>query len=78
MSDVTVYKVGGAGCGACILKIKNLITPLAGVEDAVFDLKHNTLTVTGAHKHDDVITAMSGGKFTAELMTDQVTQSVTG
>ena len=68
MSKVTVYKVGGAGCGACILKIKNIVEPLAGVVEAKFDLKHNTLTVTGQHNYDDVITAMSGGKFTAELI----------
>jgi len=29
MSDVTVYKVGGAGCGARILKIKSIVEPLA-------------------------------------------------
>jgi len=70
MSEITVYKVAGAGCGACILKIRNIVQPLDGVEEAKFDLKHNTLTVTGQHNHDDVITAMSGGKFTAELMVE--------
>lgn len=68
MAEVTTYKIGGAGCGACILKIKHIVEPLNGVEEAKFDLKHNTLTVTGAHNHEDVICAMSGGKFTAELM----------
>ena len=70
MSEITVYKVGGAGCGACILKIKNIVEPLDGVEEAKFDLKHNTLTVTGQHNHDDVIAAMSGGKFTAVLQVE--------
>ena len=70
MSEVIVYKVGGAGCGACILKIKNIVEPIAGVEKAKFDLKYNTLSVTGQHNHDDVISAMSGGKFTAELMVE--------
>jgi len=41
-----------------------------GVDTAKFDLKHNTLTVTGQHKHDDVITSMAGGRFTAELMVE--------
>lgn len=67
MSEVTTYNVSGAGCGACILKIKKLVEPLPGVEQAVFSLKENTLTVTGKHNPDDVIAAMSGGKFTAEL-----------
>jgi len=70
MSDITVYKVGGAGCGACILKIRNIVEPLAGVVEAKFDLKYNTLTVIGQHNHDDVIAAMAGGKFTAELMVE--------
>jgi copper chaperone CopZ len=70
MSEVTVYKVGGAGCGACILKIRNIVEPLIGVDTAKFDLKHNTLTVTGQHNHNDVITAMAGGKFTAEVMVE--------
>ena len=70
MSEITVYKVGGAGCGACILKIRNIVQPLHGVEEAKFDLKHNTLTVTGQHNHDDVMAAMSEGKFTAELMVE--------
>jgi len=66
----TIYKVGGAGCGACILKIQNIVKPLTGVEDAKFNLKNNTLTVIGQHEHDDVVTAMAGGKFTAEVMVD--------
>ena len=70
MSVITVYKVAGAGCGACILKIRNIVEPLNGVEVAKFDLKHNTLTVTGQHNHGDVIAAMSAGKFTAELMVE--------
>jgi len=68
MSSVTVYKVGGAGCGACILKIQNIVKPLSGVDDAKFDLKNNALTVTGQHNQDDVITAMESGKFTASLL----------
>ena len=68
MSETTIYKVGGAGCGACILKIKNIVEPLAGVSEAKFDLKHNTLTVTGKHDENDVITAMAKGKFTAEVL----------
>jgi copper chaperone CopZ len=68
MIEKTIYKVGGAGCGACILKIKNIVEPLAGVADARFDLKHNTLTVTGEHDENDVIAAMKTGKFTAEVM----------
>lgn len=67
MSIKTIYKVGGAGCGACILKIKNIVEPIVGVEEAKFDLKHNTLTVIGKHNHADVISAMSTGKFSAEL-----------
>jgi copper chaperone CopZ len=67
MSEITVYKVGGAVCGACILKIRNIVEPLDGIEEAKFDLKHNTLTVTGQHNHGDVIAAMAGGKFTAEV-----------
>ena len=67
-NDKIVYKISGAGCGACILKIQNLIKPLAGVEDASFDLKHNTLTITGSPNHDEVIAAMQSGNFTAELM----------
>lgn len=70
MSDITVYKVGGAGCGACILKIKNIVEPLDGVVQAKFDLKHNTLTVNGKHDHDEVIAAMSGGKFTADVISE--------
>jgi copper chaperone CopZ len=70
MSETTIYKVGGAGCGACILKIKNIVEPLNGVDTAKFDLKHSTLTVTGQHNHVDVITAMAGGKFTAERMVE--------
>lgn len=69
MAETTIYKVGGAGCGACILKIKNIVEPLTGVSEAKFDLKHNTLTVTGEHNENDVIVAMTTGKFTAELMT---------
>ncbi len=68
MPGVTVYKVGGAGCGACILKIQNVIKPLAGVDDAKFDLKHNTLTVTGQHNQNDVVAAMESGKFTVSLL----------
>ncbi|VAW53622.1 hypothetical protein MNBD_GAMMA06-261 [hydrothermal vent metagenome] len=68
MSETTVYKVGGAGCGACILKIKNIVEPLAGVDEANFDLKYNTLTVTGKHNQEDVVAAMASGKFTAEVM----------
>jgi len=70
VSDVTIYKVGGAGCGACILKIKNIVEPLAGVEEARFDLKYNTLTVTGQHSENDVVAAMAGGKFTVEVMAE--------
>jgi len=69
MSEITVYKVGGAGCGACILKVKNIVEPLNGVEEAKFDLKYNTLTVTGKHNHNDVVAVMSGWKFTAEFIT---------
>ena len=67
MTIKTIYKIGGAGCGACILKIKNIVEPIKGVEEAKFDLKHNTLTVIGEHNHDDVVSAMSNGKFTAEI-----------
>jgi len=70
MTEKTLYKIGGAGCGACILKIKNIVEPLNGVAEAKFDLKHNTLTVKGRHNHEDVISAMSSGKFTAELIAE--------
>ena len=73
MSDIAIYKVGGAGCAACILKIQNIVKPLTGIETARFDLKNSTLTVTGLHKQDDVITAMGAGGFTAEL---EATQAV--
>ncbi|VAW71231.1 hypothetical protein MNBD_GAMMA10-335 [hydrothermal vent metagenome] len=42
---ISKYKVGGASCGACILKIQKIIKLLKGVEDAKFDLKTSTLTV---------------------------------
>ncbi len=71
MSETTIYKVGGAGCGACILKIKNIVEPLAGVDQAKFDLKCNTLTVTGKHNQKDVIAAMESSKFTTEVMVDE-------
>ncbi len=67
MPEITVYTVGGVGCGACILKIRNIVEPLDGVKEAKFDLKHNKLTVTGQHNNGDVIAAMEGGKFTAEV-----------
>ena len=68
MAEITFYKVGGAGCGACILKIKNIVEPLVGVSAAKFDLKHNILTVMGEHDENDVIAAMVTGKFTAEVV----------
>ena len=69
MTEKTIYKVGGAGCSVCILKILNIVKPLANVDDAKFDLKHNTLTVIGKPNQNDVITAMESGKFTAKVMT---------
>ena len=66
MADITEYKVGGAGCAACILKIQNIVTPLSGVELARFDLKSSILTVTGRHSQDEVIAAMVAGGFSAE------------
>ncbi len=66
MPIISKYKVGGAGCGACILKIQKMIKPVKGVEDVQFDLKAATLTVTGEHDSNDVIAAMAAGNFTAE------------
>jgi len=68
MEKLIQYKIGGAGCGACILKIQNLIKPIAGVESVKFDLKTGTLSITGQHAYDDVVKAMEAGKFSAEIL----------
>lgn len=70
MPVVSKYKVGGAGCGACILKIQKIIKPLNGVDDAKFDLKTSTLTVFGEHDSSEVLAAMVAGNFTAEPEAD--------
>lgn len=73
MEKIFQYKIGGAGCGACILKIQNLIQPIAGVETVKFDLKTGTLTVTGQHAQQAVVKAMEAGKFSAEALPESAT-----
>ncbi len=64
ITDFLFFKVSGA----CILKSRNIVTPLDGVTDTQFDLKSGMLTATEQHAREELSTALATGKLDMGLI----------
>lgn len=68
--SMTVLKVGGMSCGACVRHVNEALQPLPGVENVAVDLASGIVRVQGTADSATLIAALDEAGYPAEVATE--------